>query len=154
MAVSKIKAGVLGAAAASILAVNAGPPPAAAVLREVRHRLDGGWFSFGRAYKDAAGNGMDHWDRFRIGEIRSPVSTWFDQICDYQAEIKWVSPQGRVVHTQRSPFKNGCSFLAWMDFPNYDSNYARGTKFPTKWKSNHTRNNGVSGAWEGVGTLT
>ncbi len=37
-----------------------------------------------------------------------------------------------------------------MDFPNYNGGYEKGTKFPSKWKSNHTTNSD----WIVIGKLT
>lgn len=141
------KAAAAGAAVGAML-VTMPAQPAAADLSSVQTHLGGGWWTNARAYKSYHGDIVE-WSNFRIWEGRVNAD-FFDWSCGYQGQLQWESPGGQIIHTQRSGFHGGCSYSAWVDFQNYAGGYQRKTKFPAKWRSNHTPRTD----WLTIGKLT
>jgi hypothetical protein len=137
------------AMAAIAVAVVSGPLPADATTHYVKTVTDGGWLPTAKASEHEEG-AIEYWSDFRVGEIRSPKAIPTNLICGYQAAISWQSPSGSTTYdTTFSTYHAGCVYEAWKDFGNYDGGYVENTRFPTKWKSNHTTQDN----WVGIGTL-
>jgi len=142
------RAATAGLAVGALVVAGAGEPVMASP-RSVQTVLDGGWVANAHARKVARADFYD-WSRFRIGELRSPSAAWTSMICSYQASLWWESPSGKIIQMQNSSYHRGCSWVARMDFQNFEGGYPRGTKFPAKWKSNHTPKDD----WIRIGKLT
>jgi len=123
--------------------------PAGASVRTVQTVLDGGWIANAHADKVIRSD-FREWSGFRVGELRPYAVSPTAMICSYQASLWWESPNGTIIQMQNSSYHNSCSWVARMDFQNFDGGYQTGTKFPAKWKSNHTPNRN----WVGIGKLT
>jgi len=105
----------------------------------------------GRGRAENRSGGLEDWWGFRVGEIEAnPDTNLFPEICDYQAALGWDNPAGTYSYgTTYSSFHSGCSWSAWMDFPGSEGRYVENTRFPAKWRSNHTNR----GGWQALGTL-
>ena len=118
-------------------------------VRTVQVPREDRYIAFARGYVSHFSSSLEDWRDFRVGEVNLvPQLGW--TICGYQGALGWDSPDGKHSYgTTYSSVNTGCSVIAFFDFPGHTSRYANQTRFPAKWRSNHTNND----TWQGLGTI-
>ena len=103
----------------------------------------GGSAFFKESHRDEGTGLVGLWD-VDMRRVLQFKNAW-EQICDYQAEVKITLPQGHVFD-DLSSFHEGCNpngGPAWFTFPqfgdraNHDT-YPKGSLIEAYWKDNHT----------------
>jgi hypothetical protein len=90
------------------------------------------------------GNGLIGLWGVDVRRVLQFKNAW-EQICDYQAEVKITFPQG-TIFDDLSSFHEGCNpngGPAWFTFPQFGDkanhdNYPKGSVIEAYWKDNHT----------------
>jgi hypothetical protein len=103
----------------------------------------GGSAFFKESHRDEGNGLVGLWD-VDVRRVMQFKNAW-EQICDYQAEVKVRLPQG-TVYDDLSSFHEGCNpngGPAWFTFPQFGDkanhdNYPKGSLIEAYWKDNHT----------------
>lgn len=103
----------------------------------------GGSAFFKESHRDEGNGLVGLWD-VEIRRVLQFKNVW-EQICDYQAEVKITLPQ-RTVFDDVSSLHEGCNpngGPAWFTFPQFGDKanhdrYPKGSVIEAYWKDNHT----------------
>jgi hypothetical protein len=98
---------------------------------------------FKESHRDEGNGLVGLWD-VEVRRVLQFKNVW-EQICDYQAEVKITLPQGKVFD-DLSSLHEGCNpngGPAWFTFPQFGDkenhdNWPKGSLIEAYWKDNHT----------------
>jgi hypothetical protein len=125
------------------LLLGAGPFVGRAYADMQNGTFYGGSAFFKESHRDEGNGLVGLWD-VDVRRVMQFKNAW-EQICDYQAEVKVSLPQG-TVYDDLSSLHEGCNpngGPAWFTFPQFGDkanhdNYPKGSLIEVYWKDNHT----------------